>query len=135
MAFCIEDINVISFPDDDPPGTSCLIASSTNIAIVRGSTFTMVFNLEYNNSPADISSYSVNMSIKNSSNSTTDLLFLSTQNRMISIDYPTARVTVSIPVKHTSRLPLGSSYYLIRLVSSTGNTQKIIQGIAAVSDS
>jgi hypothetical protein len=143
MAFCITDINVITFPDDDP-GVGCLLAATQNIDIVRGATFNMVFDLVYqtvaedetvSSSPADLDGYSINMSVKQSSTSTTDLLFASTQNRMIDINYTTARVSVNIPVKYTLRLPLGSLYYLIRLVASDGNTQKIIQGIATVSDS
>jgi hypothetical protein len=143
MAFCITNINVIDFPDTDPGG-SCLLSSSNNIAIVRGQTFTMIFDLVYNttsqngtvtSSPADLNGYSINMSIRTSSSSNSDLLFLSTQNRMIDINYDTARVTVNIPVKYTSRLPLGNQYYFVRLIAADSNTQKIIQGIATVSDS
>jgi len=134
MAFCITNINVIDFPDTDPGG-SCLLSSSNNISIVRGQTFTMIFDLKYNSAAADLDGYSINMAIRSSSTSNVDLLFLSTQNRMIDIDYDTARVTINIPVKHTSRIPLGNQYYFIRLISSGGNTQKIIQGIATVSDS
>jgi|SRR6056300_46815 hypothetical protein len=143
MAFCITNINVIDFPDTDPGG-SCLLSSSNNIGIVRGQTFTMIFDLQYNTTagdgtvstaPADLDGYSINMAIRSSSTSNVDLLFLSTQNRMIDINYETARVTINIPVKHTSRIPLGNQYYFIRLISSGGNTQKIIQGIATVSDS
>lgn len=143
MAFCIDNINVISIPDVDP-GDGCLVATTNNISITRGQTFNMLFDLEFqttaedgtvSSSPADIDGYSVNMSIKQSSTSTNELLFASTQNRMIDINYTTARVTVNIPVKHTLRLPLGSLYYLIRLIASDGNTQIIIQGIATVSDS
>lgn len=143
MAFCITDINVITLPDDDP-GAGCLLATTQNIDITRGQTFNMVFDLQnqttaedgtVTSTPADISGYSANMSIKSSSSSSSDLLFASTQNRMISIDYTTSRVSVNIPVKHTSRLPLGALYYLIRLIKSDGNTQIIIQGVATVSDS
>ena len=81
-----------------------------------------------------MSGYSINAVIKESSTSTNELLFASTQNRMISIDFTNARATLSIPVKETSRLPVGTKYYFIRLVASNGNTQKIIQGIATVSD-
>ena len=84
--------------------------------------------------PANLSGYSVNAVIKDSSTSTTQLLFASTQNRMISIDFTNARATLTIPVKNTSRLPVGTKYYFINLVASDGNTQKIIQGIATVSD-
>jgi len=135
MAFCIENISVITFPDDRPPGVDCLLSASKNLSIVRGQTFHFVFELTKDDSPADLTGYSINMSIKQSSTSVSDILFLSTQNRMIDINYDIARVSVDIPVKHTSRLPLGSNYYLIRLIASNGNTQKIIQGIASVSDS
>lgn len=103
----------------------------------------MIFDLKYNttatdgtvtSNPADLDGYSVNAVIRESSTSTTDLLFMSTQNRMISIDYENARVTINIPVKYTSRLPLGTKYYFVRLINSTGNTQKIIQGIATISN-
>ena len=134
MAFCITNINVIDFPDTDPGG-SCLLSSSNNISIVRGQTFTMIFDLKYNSAAADLDGYSINMAIRSSSTSNVDLLFLSTQNRMIDIYYDTARLTITLPVKHTSRIPLGNQYYFIRLISSGGNTQKIIQGIATVSDS
>lgn len=142
MAFCVTNINVIDVIDDSP-AASCLTASSNNISIVRGTTFLMIFDLQYqttaedgtiSSEPSDLSGYSLNMSIRESSSSATDLLFCSTQNRMINIDYDTARVTVEIPVKHTSRLPIGNKYYFIRLISSEGNTQKIIQGIATVSN-
>ena len=143
MAFCVTNINVIDFPDTDPGG-SCLLSSSNNIAIVRGQTFTMIFDLLYNttaqdgtvtSSPADLDGYSINMSIRTSSSSNNDLLFVSAQNRMINIDYDTSRATVNIPVKHTSRIPVGNQYYFVRLIASDANTQKIIQGIATVSDS
>ena len=142
MAFCVTNINVIDVLDDSP-AASCLTALSNNISIVRGSSFTMIFDLQYQTTandgtittePSDLSGYSLNMYIRESSSSTTDLLFCSTQNRMINIDYDTARITVEIPVKHTNRLSVGNKYYFIRLISSEGNTQKIIQGIASVSN-
>ena len=143
MSFCITNINVVSVLDDNLPA-SCLAVSSNNISIVRGSTFKMIFDLQFqitaengtvSSNPSDLSGYSINMSILSSSNSTSNLLFSSTQNRMINIDYDTARVTIEIPVKHTNRLPLGNNYYLIRLIDSDGNTQKIIQCIATVANS
>lgn len=143
MSFCITNINVISVLDDNPPA-SCLVASSNNISIIKGSTFRMIFDLQYQTtaldgtvttSPSDLSGYSIDMSIRASSDSTSDLLFCSIQNRIINIDYSTARVTVDIPVKHTNRLPIGNNYYFIRLIASNGNTQKIIQGIATVANS
>ena len=135
MAFCISNITAISIIDDSPSTGTCLTSSANNIAIVRGATFNLIFDLKDGTNAADLTGYSINAVIKESSTSTTDLLFMSTQNRMISIDYTNARATLSIPVKHTSRLTLGNKYYFIRLVASDGNTQKIIQGIATVSDS
>lgn len=143
MAFCVTNVNAISLIDDSPSGGTCLTSTSNNIAIVRGSTFNLIFDLQNNTTdsqgvvttaPASLSGYSINAVIKDSSTSTNELLFMSTQNRMISIDYTNARATLSIPVKHTSRLTTGTKYYFIRLVASDGNTQKIIQGIATVSD-
>jgi len=143
MSFCISNINAISI-DDSGPGGSCFTASSSNITITRGTTFNLIFDLAYNTTetdgtitsePADLNGYSINGVIRESSSSTTNILFMSTQNRMITIDYDTARVSISIPVKHTNRLPLGSQYYFFRLINSTGNTQKILQGIATISDS
>lgn len=142
MAFCITNINVVSILDDNPAGT-CLKTSSNNISIVRGTTFKMIFDLQYQTTelngtvstdPADLSGYSVNMSIKSSYDSDSDLLFCSTQNRMINLEYATARCSVEIPVKHTNRLSVGNKVYVIRLVSSGGDTQKIIQGIVSVSN-
>jgi hypothetical protein len=143
MAFCITNINVVSILDDSP-GSSCLVSSANNVSIVRGSTFRLLFDLQsqttaedgtISTAPSDITGYSINMSIKSSSSSNSDLLFCSTQNRMIDIDFDTARVTLQIPVKHTLRLPIGNLYYMIRLISPEGETQIIIQGIAKVSDS
>lgn len=135
MAFCVTNVTAISLIDDSPSSGTCFASKANNIAVVRGSTFNLIFDLKDGTSAADLSGYSINAVIKRSSTSTTELLFMSTQNRMISIDYVNARATLSIPVKHTSRLPLGTHYYSIRLVASSGNTQKIIQGIATVSDS
>lgn len=143
MAFCITNINVVDVLDDSP-GASCLTVTSNNIAITRGSTFNMIFNLQtqttaedgtVTTAAADLTGQSVQMQILQTSSSNTDLLFASVSNRMISIDYTEGRVVIEIPVKHTSRLPLGSLYYCIKLIASDGNTQKIIQGIATVSDS
>lgn len=135
MAFCVTNVTAISIIDDSPSTGTCLTSTANNIAIVRGSTFNLIFDLKNGTNPADLTGYSINAVIKRSSTITAELLFMSTQNRMISIDYDNARATLTIPVKHTSRLPLGSNYYFIRLVASSGNTQKIIQGIATVSDS
>lgn len=135
MAFCITNVTEISLIDDSPSTGTCLTETSNNISIVRGSTFTLIFDLKDGTEPADLEGYSINAVIKQSSTSNTNLLFMSTQNRMISVDFENARATLTIPVKHTSRLPLGAKYYFIRLVKSNGNTQKIIQGIATVSDS
>lgn len=143
MAFCVTNVNAISLVDDTIGGSTCLTSTSNNISIVRGATFNLIFDLQNNTTdsqgvvttaPADLSGYSVNAVIKDSSTSTTQLLFASTQNRMISIDFTNARATLTIPVKNTSRLPVGTKYYFINLVASNGNTQKIIQGIATVSD-
>lgn len=134
MSFCISNINAISI-DDGGGGGTCYVAASNNITITRGSTFNLIFDLKYNSNAADLEGYSINGVIKESSSSTDNLLFMSTQNRMISINYTTARISVEIPVKHTSRLPLGSQYYFFRLIDSTGNTQKILQGVATISDS
>jgi hypothetical protein len=135
MAFCVTNVTAISIIDDSPSSGTCLTSTANNISIVRGSTFTLIFDLKDGTDAADITGYSINAVIKPSSTSSTELLFMSTQNRMISIDYDNARATLTIPVKHTSRLPLGTKYFFIRLVASNGNTQKIIQGIATVSDS
>lgn len=135
MAFCVTNVSAIAIIDDSPSTGTCLTSTANNIAIVRGSTFNLIFDLKNGTDPADLTGYSINAVIKRSSTSINELLFMSTQNRMISIDYDNARATLTIPVKHTSRLPLGSNYYFIRLVASNGNTQKIIQGIATVSDS
>jgi hypothetical protein len=134
MSFCITNISVVSVVTDSP-GATCLTTSSNNIAIVRGTTFKMFFDLLYEDGPANLYGYFIDMSIRSSSDSPSDLLFCSVQNRMINVNYSTSRVTVQIPVKHTNRLPLGNQYYFIRLINSSGDTQKIIQGIATVSDS
>jgi hypothetical protein len=134
MSFCITNISVVSVVTDSP-GATCLTASSNNIAIVRGTTFKMFFDLLYSDGPANLYGYFIDMSIRSSSDSSSDLLFCSVQNRMINVNYSTSRVTVQIPVKHTNRLPLGNQYYFVRLINSSGDTQKIIQGIATVSDS
>ena len=142
MAFCITNITVVDVLDDSP-GATCLTVTSSNINITRGSTFNMLFNLQtqttaedgtVTTSAADLTGQSVKMEIKQTVSSTTDLLFASVSNRMISIDYTAGRVTVELPVKHTSRLPLGSLYYCIKLIATDGNTQKIIKAIATVSD-
>lgn len=135
MAFCVTNVTAISLIDDSPSSGTCLTSTANNISIVRGATFNLIFDLQSGNDPADLTGYSIDAVIRDSSTSSTNLLFMSTQNRMISIDYDNARATLTIPVKHTSRLPLGTKYYFIRLVASSGNTQKIIQGIATVSDS
>jgi len=141
MAFCITNINNLTVVDDSPEGASCLTTTSSNITITKGSTFILIFDLSLNttagdgsvsSSPADLSGFSINGSIKDSATSTSDHLFMSTQNRMISIDSATSRVTLNIPVKHTSRLPLGVKYYSLRLIAADGNTQNLIQGIATI---
>lgn len=135
MAFCVTNVTAISLIDDSPSSGTCLVSTANNISIVRGSTFNLIFDLKNGDSAADLTGYSINAVIKPSSTSSEETLFMSTQNRMISIDYDNARATMTIPVKHTSRIDAGTYYYFIRLVASSGNTQKIIQGIATVSDS
>ncbi len=141
MSFCIENINEISI-DDGGVGGSCLVATSKPITIAVGATFNMIFDLKVTTTaddgtvssvPADLSGYSIKAEVKKTSSSNSDLVFSSTQNRMISINETTARVSWTIPVKHTSRLPAGANYYCIKLIKSDGNTQKIIQGVATVS--
>lgn len=142
MAFCITNINTITVIDDAQTG-SCLTAAANNIKITRGSSFNLIFDLDLNttasdgtvtSSDADLTGYTVNASIQNSSTSNTDLLFMSTQNRMVDITNE-SRVVLSIPVKHSSRLPIGTKYYCVRLINSNGDTQKILQGIATIADS
>lgn len=142
MAFCITNINTISVIDDAQTG-SCLTTASSNIKIVRGSSFNLIFDLDLNttapdgtvtSTDADLTGYTINASLQDSSTSNRDLLFMSTQNRMININ-DVSRVVISIPVKHTSRLPIGIKYYCVRLINSNGDTQKILQGIATISDS
>jgi hypothetical protein len=142
MAFCITNINTITVIDDAQTG-SCLTTASNNIKIIRGSSFNLIFDLDLNttasdgtvtSSDADLTGHTVNASIQNSSTSNTDLLFMSTQNRMVDITNE-SRVILSIPVKHSSRLPIGTKYYCVRLINSNGDTQKILQGIATIADS
>lgn len=141
MAFCITNINNLTVIDDSPAGASCLTTTSSNITITKGSTFILIFDLSNNTTAsdgsvtsvaADLSGYSINGSIQETATSNTDYLFMSTQNRMISIDSSTSRVTLNIPVKHTSRLPLGTKYYCLKLIAADGNTQNLIQGIVTI---
>lgn len=142
MAFCITNINTVSVIDDTQSG-SCLSTASSNIKIVKGSSFSLIFDLDLNttasdgtvtSTDADLTGYTINASIQDSSTSNRDLLFMSTQNRMININNE-SRVVLTIPVKHSSRLPAGIKYYCVRLINSNGDTQKILQGIATISDS
>lgn len=141
MSFCITNVNTVTVIDDGVSSTSCLTTKANNITITKGSTFNLIFDLSLtttasdgtsSSNAADLTGYSLKASIKDTSTSTSEHLFMSTQNRMIVIDYTDARVSLSIPVKHTSRLPSGAKYYSIELIRADGNTQNIIQGIATI---
>ena len=87
MSFCITNVNTVTVVDDGVSSTSCLTTQANNITINKGSTFNLIFDLSVNttasdgstsSSVADLTGFSLQAFIKDTSTSTSNHLFMST---------------------------------------------------------
>jgi len=131
MSFCITDFNAVNNP---VVSDTCFATATRNLTINKGTTFGLSFVLSKDGNLADLSGYTARSAIKESYDSTDDLVYMSTSNQMITIELDTAEVVMNIPEKITRRIPVALGVYDIELISSTGQTAQIIKGTVTFND-
>lgn len=125
MSYCITEFNAVSNPT---VSDTCFATAVRNLTLNKGSTFGISFVLTKDDELADLTGYTVRSAIKASYNAVDNLVYMSTANQMISIDYSSSTISIVIPEKITRRIPGGTGVYDIELISSTGQTTQIIKG-------
>jgi len=131
MSFCITNFNAINNPS---VSDECFATATRNLIINKGTTFKLSFVLTLDGNLADLSGYSVRSSIKSNYSDTTDLVYLSSGNGLITINNSTSSIDLYIPEKITRRINVPVGVYDIEIINSNGDTTRVVQGTITFSE-
>lgn len=104
-----------------------MAAGRYNIIAEQGSTFTLQFTVDTDGVPWDLTSYTARMQVKESTNTATKFLDLTSGAGDITLD-SVGVVVVTVSATRMAAVPAGRHLYDIELVSSGSVVTRILEG-------
>lgn len=105
-----------------------------NITVYKGTTFSLAPVWKIDNSPVDITNYTVDMQVRAATDQPI-IVELSTSNGKASINGPLGQITLTLSAAQTTALTAGNYFYDLNLTSPDSTVWKILQGAFNVVES
>lgn len=102
------------------------MAGSYNIVIDQGATWNFNFTVDTDGTPWNLTSYSLEMMVKESYASTTAMLTLPADGTVTMNS--SGQVSISVPASKTTTMTAGRWYYDIELTSAGDEVTRILEG-------
>jgi hypothetical protein len=109
------------------------VADQYNILIDQGATYTLA--LTYNNAngtPINLTNYTAAMQVRDTVNSTTTVLSLSSPSNGIVITGASGLINITVTAAQTTALSANTFVYDLEITSTTGVVTRLIQGSVTV---
>lgn len=109
------------------------MADQYNILIDQGATYTLA--LTYNNAngtPINLTNYTAAMQVRDTVNSTTTVLSLSSPSNGIVITGASGLINITVTAAQTTALSANTFVYDLEITSTTGVVTRLIQGSVTV---
>ena len=103
------------------------MSANFNLVCDQAATFNFQFQIKNDNTPWDLTNYTVEMTVRPFVGATTSILFATTQNGLIAVDGPNGRVTVTVPATTTTNFV--PNRYVYDLIFDSGTVvTRVLEG-------
>ena len=107
-------------------------AAQTNLCICQGANLQQKFRWLIDNEPVDLSSYTARSMFRDTADSTTVALSLTSAAGTISLGGVSGTVILSASAASTSAITAGRYVFDIELINSSGYVRRLVEGTATV---
>ena len=104
-----------------------------NITINQGADYGL--SLAYKDAESNVivlTGYTARMAVRSSYSAPTEIIRLTTENGMISIDEANGVINLSITAANTANIPASNCVYDLELISPSGSVERLIEGKAEI---
>ena len=112
----------------EEPQMSC--AAQTNLCICQGSNLQQKFRWLIDDSPVDLTGYTARSMFRDTADSTTVALSLTSAAGTISLGGVSGTIILSASAASTSAITAGRYVFDLEMVSSTGFVKRLVEGTA-----
>jgi hypothetical protein len=110
-----------------------MAATTYDILIEQGATFSLVITYKDNDTPIDLDGYTARMQVRATAESATVLIELTTGDGRIVLGGAAGTITLTIAAADTAALTAGRALYDLELISGSGIVTRLIQGVCTIS--
>jgi hypothetical protein len=111
-----------------------MAATTYDITIEQGATFSLVITYKDNDTPVNLTGYTARMQVRSTMESATVLIELTTgADGRIVLGGSAGTITMTIAATDTAALTAGRAVYDLELVSGGGIVTRLIQGVCTIS--
>lgn len=105
-----------------------------DIVCEQGATFVRTLNwLDENETPINLTGFTARMDVRVTTQATTPLVTLTTENGGIVLGDQTGEITLTLSAEETDDLPAKKAVYDLELVSGSGVVTRLLQGSFTIS--
>ena len=103
------------------------MSANFNLVCDQAATFNFQFQIKNDNTPWDLTNYTVEMTVRPFVGATTSILFATNHNGLIAVDGPNGRVTVTVPATTTTNFV--PNRYVYDLIFDSGTVvTRVLEG-------
>ena len=110
-----------------------MAATTYDILIEQGATFSQVITYKDNGVAVNLTGYTARMQVRATLESASTLIELTTANSRIALGGAAGTITLSIAAADTAALTSGRGVYDLELVSGSGIVTRLLQGVCTIS--
>jgi hypothetical protein len=110
-----------------------MAATTYDILIEQGATFSQVITYKDNGVAVNLTGYTARMQVRATLESASTLVELTTANSRIALGGTAGTITLTISATDTAALTAGRGVYDLELVSGSGIVTRLLQGVATIS--
>lgn len=99
-----------------------------NIKVYKGATFQLAPRWKIDNQYVNVTGYSANMVVRNSPNSSTAIITLTTNNGRITAGGSNGQFTLNLTASETAALTAGNYVYDLEITDGTGKVTRLLEG-------
>lgn len=110
-----------------------MAATTYDILIEQGATFSQVITYKESGVAINLTGYTARMQVRATLEAATALIELTTANGRITLGGSAGTITITISATDSAALTAGRGVYDLELVSGSGIVTRLLQGVATIS--
>jgi tRNA threonylcarbamoyladenosine modification (KEOPS) complex Pcc1 subunit len=113
--------------------SACACGNNYDLCIAQGATFQKVITWKSDGTLVNLSAFTARMQIRATSEASTALIELTTENGRIALGGAAGTITLTISATDTAALTAGRGVYDLELVAANGTVTRLLQGVVTIS--